>query len=562
MKSAVFTFLFLTVLCLPCLLLAEQDIAVRIAVLPFEVFSMEQSSRLGQEIAIKLTRQLALNPKVVTSDFRRMQSLLKEREARTLDGAGLRELAKALDANFILFGSVTKIQEDMSIDIQLFNNFDEGPYFKTFAEGTNLDDLVVDVATKVEERLMSKAALIPPSQRPKIEKLPDIPAEAAEVEVAEEIPVGEEIATPPEEEVASEIESSVLAEADEEIFEEPMDEPFIFSEESQKISEEAKQTTVASPIEEGVRVAKKTEEASTEIKERAPFAFEGQLNINADSLEYDNKENRVVFKGNVVARQGDSVIFADSMQAQYSPDGKLQQMAALGGVKMIQGERVAVGEKLNYFDAQQKVILTGNPRVWQGDNVVHGKKITVYLNDDRYVVEGSPENRVTATLYPQTKEEKKSQEKLAVKPQKPDSTPRLTERDSGSLEETTASTAAVESEVIEFLKQWRNAWAQKEVERYLEYYARDFSSDGKNRAEWGRHKMGLFKRKSFVKIEMSGIEVSLEGDMARVTFIQKYYSDDYSDYGMKSMELVREENAWKISREEWKPLSQLPEAPR
>jgi murein L,D-transpeptidase YafK len=129
------------------------------------------------------------------------------------------------------------------------------------------------------------------------------------------------------------------------------------------------------------------------------------------------------------------------------------------------------------------------------------------------------------------------------------------------LEETTDIIAIVESEVIEFLKKWRSAWEQKEFERYLECYAHDFSSGGKNRAEWSKYKRGLFKRKSFVRIEMSDIKVDLEGDMARVTFIQNYYSDDYSDYGMKHMELVREENGWKISREKWEPISPLSEVP-
>jgi hypothetical protein len=60
---------------------------------------------------------------------------------------------------------------------------------------------------------------------------------------------------------------------------------------------------------------------------------------------------------------------------------------------------------------------------------------------------------------------------------------------------------------------------------------------------------------------MSEIKVSLEGDMAHVSFIQNYHSDGYSDYGMKHLELVREDNEWKISREAWTPLSYPSGAP-
>jgi lipopolysaccharide export system protein LptA len=86
-------------------------------------------------------------------------------------------------------------------------------------------------------------------------------------------------------------------------------------------------------------------------------------------------------------------------------------------VKITQGERIATGEKVTFFNAEQKMVLTGNPRVWQGDNVINGKKITVFLKEDRSLVEGGPENRVSATIYPKTKEDV-SKEKMTLKLEK------------------------------------------------------------------------------------------------------------------------------------------------
>jgi len=144
------------------------------------------------------------------------------------------------------------------------------------------------------------------------------------------------------------------------------------------------------------------------------FTFDRPVNINADSLEYDNKSNSATFRGNVVARQGDIVMFADTIDVLYGEKnggqqdkGKLKQLSAVGNVKVIQGERIATGQKIIFYNDEQKIVATGNPRVWQGDNVIVGSKITAYLKEDRSVVEGTLQDRVSATIYPREKKTKK-----------------------------------------------------------------------------------------------------------------------------------------------------------
>ena len=153
------------------------------------------------------------------------------------------------------------------------------------------------------------------------------------------------------------------------------------------------------PVKENV-----SEEVIAKPKKRSKkssFKFDKPVNINADSLEYDNSANRIIFNGNVVARQGDIVFFADKMDVLYTEGGDLKKITATGNVKVTQGERIATGKKIIFHSQDQKIVVTGNPRVWQGDNVIQGKKITVFLKEDRSVVEGGPESRVNATIYPE-----------------------------------------------------------------------------------------------------------------------------------------------------------------
>ena len=138
------------------------------------------------------------------------------------------------------------------------------------------------------------------------------------------------------------------------------------------------------------------------------------VNISSDSLEYSNKDNTAIFRGNVVARQGDMSMFADQMEATYAgksgeknEKGGIKELAATGNVKIIQGERIATGQKIVFYGDEQKIVATGNPRVWQGNNVIVGNKITVYLKQDRSVVEGTPQDRVSATIQPKEKKGKK-----------------------------------------------------------------------------------------------------------------------------------------------------------
>jgi len=144
----------------------------------------------------------------------------------------------------------------------------------------------------------------------------------------------------------------------------------------------------------------RVKKSSKNKKDSGFFSLSKAISINADSMEYDNRENKGIFKGNVVARQDDIVMFASSMQVYYSEGGGLSRVDARGNVRVIQGDRIATGNRIIFNNATQTIVATGSPRVWQGDNVVHGTKITVYLKEERTVVEGDPNSRASATIYP------------------------------------------------------------------------------------------------------------------------------------------------------------------
>jgi lipopolysaccharide export system protein LptA len=126
------------------------------------------------------------------------------------------------------------------------------------------------------------------------------------------------------------------------------------------------------------------------------------VTVDADRMERFGKENLVVFTGNVVARQDNSVQYTDRMEVYLDEKGnRILRTVSTGSVRIITKDcRTGTARRAEYFDLEQRVVLSGNARVWQEDNVVTGETITIFLSQDRSVVQGAGQERVKAVFYP------------------------------------------------------------------------------------------------------------------------------------------------------------------
>jgi len=125
------------------------------------------------------------------------------------------------------------------------------------------------------------------------------------------------------------------------------------------------------------------------------------IDITSDKVEAYWKENLILFKGNVVARQKDIVIYADSVEAVVIEDGKgIEKVIAGGNVKIQQGLRVANCQKAVFYNVEQKVVMTGEPKVSEGENIVSGEEIVFDIEKDRVEVRGGPSGRGKAKIQP------------------------------------------------------------------------------------------------------------------------------------------------------------------
>jgi murein L,D-transpeptidase YafK len=96
------------------------------------------------------------------------------------------------------------------------------------------------------------------------------------------------------------------------------------------------------------------------------------------------------------------------------------------------------------------------------------------------------------------------------------------------------------------LMSWRDAWQSKQLDTYMAHYHPGFISDGFNRWTWKRHKAKLNGKYRSIKVELSDIRITIDGNQAVAYFKQNYRSDVYQDVSNKELVFHKHEGVWKI----------------
>ena len=124
------------------------------------------------------------------------------------------------------------------------------------------------------------------------------------------------------------------------------------------------------------------------------------INIDAAKLDYFDKEQKLVYTGDVVATQGESKLKASALVLYLTPKNKadlpgalssssqLRRMEASGPVTLISRDQVGTGDSGVYEKAENKVYLIGNVTLTQGPNVTKGDKLIYDLTTSQAVVTG------------------------------------------------------------------------------------------------------------------------------------------------------------------------------
>jgi murein L,D-transpeptidase YafK len=123
-----------------------------------------------------------------------------------------------------------------------------------------------------------------------------------------------------------------------------------------------------------------------------------------------------------------------------------------------------------------------------------------------------------------------------------------------SYESLPAVIKPVEVEIRGFVENWRRAWEKGNVATYLACYHPQFEADGMDYNGWKRNKEKLFRRSARRNVQISEMQIEENGSSAVVTFKQRYLTAKHRDIGLKTLQLLRQQDRWTILKENWQPI--------
>lgn len=145
-----------------------------------------------------------------------------------------------------------------------------------------------------------------------------------------------------------------------------------------------------------VCIASQTESDKSPLAERLQRSDcegpEAALDVTSEQMTFDRETHTFIFEDKVRVRRCSLTIDCDHLRVIRDADkNRITHVIATGNVRFQDGPRHAVAERADYFEADQKLVLVGNPRVWDSEeqNELIGDEIIVFLDEERILVKGA-----------------------------------------------------------------------------------------------------------------------------------------------------------------------------
>ncbi len=115
------------------------------------------------------------------------------------------------------------------------------------------------------------------------------------------------------------------------------------------------------------------------------------VSFDADRIELQDRQNRVVLSGDVVITQGDLRLTAARTTISYQDAGELtiQRLDATGGVVVTRGNERARGDSGIYDFNRSVIILSGGVAINRGGDQLDGGRLVIDLNSGLSSVDGA-----------------------------------------------------------------------------------------------------------------------------------------------------------------------------
>jgi len=110
------------------------------------------------------------------------------------------------------------------------------------------------------------------------------------------------------------------------------------------------------------------------------------VEISAEKMNLLLDDRKATFSDQVLVKKGASTIYCDKLELKYIEAGEIDQLKAIGRVKLIEGGSFATGEELEYFKDKNLFYLRGNPKLVSKGQIVLGTEMIFDLANNRLKV--------------------------------------------------------------------------------------------------------------------------------------------------------------------------------
>jgi len=143
---------------------AQAQEIVKLAVSPFRVYAADRASLApwGERVARILSLELGKDEQIILVDEDQWKKVQEEMKDLEPNEEGARELGKKIDADFVIIGSVTKVNGSISLDARIVDRYRRDKVSSAFAVAKGPEDLEAAVrrlAREVNIKVLQKEVI-------------------------------------------------------------------------------------------------------------------------------------------------------------------------------------------------------------------------------------------------------------------------------------------------------------------------------------------------------------------------------------------------------------------
>ena len=107
-------------------------------------------------------------------------------------------------------------------------------------------------------------------------------------------------------------------------------------------------------------------------------------------------------------------------------------------------------------------------------------------------------------------------------------------------------------EVKKVIEDWKKAWGDSDISKYMSFYSPRFSGQGMDWHGWKAYKNRLAKKYSEIEINIDNLQLIKANGIVLASFDQTYHTKNFDSRGEKRLYLAKNSNEWKIIGEFFK----------